>query len=608
MEFNTIAVSDGVSMGTEGMKASLVSREVIADSIELVVRGHLLDGVVCLVGCDKTIPGGGDGARAARCPGPGLYNGTIYPGTVQGRPQRDGRDRVRGDRGLPGRQDHARGAVRDRERGVPRRGRLRRPVHGQHDEHGPGVHRAVAGRPQRDPGRGPGQGRRRLHRRRARDGPRPRDVRPSSIVTRAALENGIASVAATGGSTNGVLHLLAIAHEYGIPLDIDEFGAIADRTPIVADMQPGGRYTATDMYEAGGVALVMRELLKRPGLLHGDALTVDGRTIAADRRRRRRDARPEGRRPDRDAAQADRRPGHPPWVARARGLRRQARRPRAARASRPGPRVRLGGGLLRRRPRPADQARATSSSSATRGRSAARGCRRCCSVTGGARRRGPRRSVALLTDGRFSGGTHGLMIGHVAPEAALGGPDRDRRGGRRDRHRRRPQGARPRRPGRRDRPPLRPLVAPGRPLPDRGDGQVRGARRVGVGGRGDDRAADGDEPAPATAADPGAGDRCAPSPVRRHDGRVTDDTDPNRPPARRRCRPIPPPTTHRAPGSRGPRASRRPTSRVAAIPTRRPACARSAATASCCSRWSLALIFGGFVIGIAIVIAVGTVP
>ena len=107
-----------------------------------------------------------------------------------------------------------------------------------------------------------------------------RDVRPSHIVTREALENGIASVAATGGSTNGVLHLLAIAHEFGIPLDIDEFGAIADRTPLIADMRPGGRYTALDMYEAGGVALVMRELLKRPGLLHGDQPTVDGRTIA----------------------------------------------------------------------------------------------------------------------------------------------------------------------------------------------------------------------------------------------------------------------------------------------------------------------------------------
>ena len=107
-----------------------------------------------------------------------------------------------------------------------------------------------------------------------------RDARPSAYVTRRALENGIASVAATGGSTNGVLHLLAIAHEFGIQLDIDDFATIAERTPIVADMRPGGRYTASDMYDAGGVGLVMRELLKRDGLVHGGEATVDGRTIA----------------------------------------------------------------------------------------------------------------------------------------------------------------------------------------------------------------------------------------------------------------------------------------------------------------------------------------
>ena len=123
-----------------------------------------------------------------------------------------------------------------------------------------------------------------------------RDLRPSHFVTRDALENAIASVAATGGSTNGVLHLLAIAHEFGIPLDIDEFGAIADRTPIVADMRPGGRYTASDLYDAGGVGLVMRELLKGDGLLHGDDPTVDGRTIARDRGGDRRDRGPAGRR------------------------------------------------------------------------------------------------------------------------------------------------------------------------------------------------------------------------------------------------------------------------------------------------------------------------
>ena len=153
MEFNTISVSDGVSMGTEGMKASLICREVIADSIELVVRGHLLDGVVCLVGCDKTMPGAAMALGRLDVPGLALYNGTIYPGVVQG-PERRRRERLRGDRGVPGRQDQPRRAVRDRERRVPRGRRLRRPVHGQHDEHGHRVPRAVAGRAQRDPGRG----------------------------------------------------------------------------------------------------------------------------------------------------------------------------------------------------------------------------------------------------------------------------------------------------------------------------------------------------------------------------------------------------------------------------------------------------------------------
>ena len=164
-----------------------------------------------------------------------------------------------------------------------------------------------------------------------------RDVRPSAIVSRASLENGIASVAATGGSTNGVLHLLAIAHEFGIPLDIDEFGAIADRTPIVADMQPGGRYTASDLYDAGGLALVTRELLKRrpAARRRADRRRPDDRR---DRGERRRDARPDGRRADRAPAQADRRAGDPARQPRARRLRREAGRPRAAActAGRPG--------------------------------------------------------------------------------------------------------------------------------------------------------------------------------------------------------------------------------------------------------------------------------
>ncbi len=248
-----------------------------------------------------------------------------------------------------------------------------------------------------------------------------RDIRPSSIVTRDALENGIASVAATGGSTNGVLHLLAIAHEFGIPLDIDEFGAIADRTPLIGDMRPGGRYTATDMFEAGGVALVMRELLKRPGLLHGDARTVDGRTIAEI------------------AAAVEETPGQ------------QVVRPIDTPLKETGGLAILHGTLApegcvvklagheRREHR--GPARVFDSESACydavrdqrikpgdvvviryEGPVGGPGMQEMLQVTAALVGEGLGDSVALLTDGRFSGGTHGLMIGHVAPEAALGGP------------------------------------------------------------------------------------------------------------------------------------------------------------------------------------------
>src|SRR6186997_1626052 len=279
MEFNTISVSDGVSMGTEGMKASLVSREVVADSIELVVRGHLLDGVVCLVGCDKTLPGAAMAMARLDVPGLILYNGTIYPGTYKGRDltvvsvfEAVGAYRA-GKISLEELYDIESAAC-------PGAG----ACGGQFTANtmsmvleflglSPGGLNAI---PAEDPGKDAAA---RRSGELVMDLVR-RDVRPSAFVTREALENGIASVAATGGSTNGVLHLLAIAHEFGIPLDIDEFGAIADRTPLIGDMRPGGRYTALDMYEAGGVALVMRELLKRPGLLHGDQPTVDGRTIA----------------------------------------------------------------------------------------------------------------------------------------------------------------------------------------------------------------------------------------------------------------------------------------------------------------------------------------
>ncbi|MFI5254980.1 MAG: dihydroxy-acid dehydratase, partial [Candidatus Limnocylindrales bacterium] len=248
-----------------------------------------------------------------------------------------------------------------------------------------------------------------------------RDLRPSAIVDRRAIENAIASVAATGGSTNGVLHLLAIAAEFGVPLEIDDFDVIAERTPIVADLTPGGRFTASDIYDAGGVALVMRELLKRPGLLHGDAPTIDGRTIAAI------------------AAAVRETPGQQVVVPLERPL-----KPTGGLAilhgslAPEGCVVKLAGHERRLHRGPArvfeSEEACFEAVKAQRivpgdvvviryeGPAGGPGMREMLGVTAALVGEGLGESVALLTDGRFSGGTHGLMVGHVAPEAALGGP------------------------------------------------------------------------------------------------------------------------------------------------------------------------------------------
>jgi dihydroxy-acid dehydratase len=421
MEFNTIAVSDGVSMGTEGMKASLVSREVIADSIELVVRGHLLDGLVCLVGCDKTIPGAAMALGRLDVPGLALYNGTIYPGTIKG---------VRN--GTVVSVFEAIGAYRAgkitledlyevENAACPGAG----ACGGQFTANTMsaalefmGLSPAgLNGIPAEDPTKdaaafSSGELVMDLVR---------RDIRPSSIVTRAAIDNAIASIAATGGSTNGVLHMLAIAHEYGIQLDIDEFGTIADRTPVVADMQPGGRYTATDAYEAGGVALVMRELLKRPGLIDGEVMTVDGRTIAQI------------------AADAVETPGQKVVVPLETPLKATGGLAILHGSLSPdGCVVKLAGHERRQHRGPArvfdsetacyDAVRAQLIKPGDvvviryEGPVGGPGMQEMLLVTGALVGEGLGDSVALLTDGRFSGGTHGLMIGHVTPEAALGGP------------------------------------------------------------------------------------------------------------------------------------------------------------------------------------------
>jgi dihydroxy-acid dehydratase len=419
MEFNTIAVSDGVSMGTEGMKASLVSREVVADSIELVMRGHLLDGLVCLVGCDKTIPGAAMALARLDVPGLILYNGTIYPGTYKGRDltivsvfEAVGAYRA-GKIDLQELYDIESAAC-------PGAG----ACGGQYTANtmsmvmeflglSPG---GLNGIPAEDPdkdaaARSAGELAMTLVR---------HDIRPSHIVTRRSLENAIAAVAATGGSTNAVLHLLALAHEMSLPLSIDDFDAIAGRTPIVADMHPGGRYTAADLYRAGGIALVMRELLKRD-LIHGDERTVDGRTlakIAADA--------------EETAGQQVIHPIDDPL------------KPTGGLAilhgslAPEGCVIKLAGHerVYHRGPARVFDSE-TACFEAVRNRQihegdvvviryegpvGGPGMQEMLSVTGALVGEGLGGSVALLTDGRFSGGTHGLMIGHVAPEAALGGP------------------------------------------------------------------------------------------------------------------------------------------------------------------------------------------
>jgi dihydroxy-acid dehydratase len=420
MEFNTISISDGVSMGTEGMKASLVSREVVADSIELVVRGHLLDGVVCLVGCDKTIPGAAMALGRLDVPGLVLYNGTIYPGTYKGK-------------------RNATVVTVYEAIGAYRAGKISlEELYEVENVACPGAGACggqftantmstvmefiglspagLNGIPAEDPAKD--EAARRCGEL-VMDLVR-RDARPAAFVTRDGLENGIASVAATGGSTNGVLHLLAIAHEFGIPLDIDAFGEVADRTPIVADMQPGGRFTATDIYEAGGVALVMRELLKR-GLLHGDARTVDGRTIAEI------------------GAAVRETPGQEVVVPIDRPLKPVGGLTILRGSLAPdGCVVKLAGHERRQHRGPARVFDSeTAAYEAVRDRRIVAGdvvviryegpvggpgMQEMLSVTSALVGEGLGDTVSLITDGRFSGGTHGLMIGHIAPEAALGGP------------------------------------------------------------------------------------------------------------------------------------------------------------------------------------------
>jgi dihydroxy-acid dehydratase len=419
MEFNTISVSDGVSMGTEGMKASLISREVIADSIELVVRGHLMDGLVCLVGCDKTIPAAVMALCRLDVPGLVLYNGSIAPGTFRGRDItiQDVFEAVGA---------YAAGSMDGAElhevesAACPGAG----ACGGQFTANTMsmaldflGISPAgMNGIPALNRGKGDAAEEcGRMAMRLVRD-----DVRPSHIVTREAIENAAAAVAASGGSTNGVLHLLAIAHELDIPFTIDEFDAVAARTPIVASLKPGGKFVATDLFDAGGVALVARELRKRD-LVHAGERNVDGRTMAEI------------------ADQAVETPGQPVVVPietplKATGGLAILR----GNLSPEGCVVKLAGHERLSHSGPArvfdseEDCFAAVKAGAVEagdvvviryeGPAGGPGMREMLHVTAAIVGEGLGDQVALVTDGRFSGATHGLMAGHVTPEAARGGP------------------------------------------------------------------------------------------------------------------------------------------------------------------------------------------
>ena len=419
MEFNTIAISDGETMGTEGMRASLVSRELIADSIELVCRGQLFDAVVCVVGCDKTIPAAAMALARMDLPGLVLYGGTIAPGSYRGKDVtiQDVFEAVGAN---------AAGKITDQELhdlenvACPGAG----ACGGQYTANTMSTVMETIGLSPMGFNSVPAMD---VHKDEVafrcgevvlnllRTG-----ILPRRILTRAAFENAIASVAATGGSTNAVLHLLAISREAGVALEIDDFQRVSERTPLLADLKPSGKYVAADVYKAGGIPVIAKRLLDAK-CADGSTLTVTGRTFAEE------------------ANDAKETPGQPViapidrplkktgglvvlkgnlapegCVAKISGHERLEQRGPArvfdceeeAMAAVTGKKIKAGDVVVIR----------------NEGPKGGPGMREMLSVTGAIVGEGLGASVALLTDGRFSGATHGLMAGHVSPEASLGGP------------------------------------------------------------------------------------------------------------------------------------------------------------------------------------------
>lgn len=419
MEFNTVAISDGITMGTEGMKTSLISREVIADSIELVARGHMFDGIVALVACDKTIPGAAMALLRLNVPGVILYGGTILPGVHKGK-------EISIMQVFEAVGANARGLISDQELleienvACPGAG----ACGGQFTANTMATVMEFIGLspfqtaavPQVDPAKNDVS----KYCGKVIVNAVEKNLRPRDIVTKGAIENAIASICATGGSTNGVLHLLAMAREAGIDLTIDDFNPISDRTPVFLDLQPGGKYLAADVHKAGGIGVIAKRLLEG-GYADGAQMTVTGKTFAEE------------------VAGLSETPGQ------------QVIAPLDKPFKEHGGLVILKGSLA-----PDGAVIKVAASNRTKQTGPARvfereedamaavkegkinpgdvvviryegpvggpGMREMLGVTSAIVGAGLGDSVAMVTDGRFSGATRGFMVGHVAPEAAKGGP------------------------------------------------------------------------------------------------------------------------------------------------------------------------------------------
>ncbi|MFN7922170.1 MAG: dihydroxy-acid dehydratase [Bryobacteraceae bacterium] len=419
MEFNTIAISDGVTMGTEGMKASLVSRDLIADSIELVARGHMFDGVIALTACDKTNPGAAMALLRLNIPGLVLYGGSILAGNLHGKSLtiQDVFEAVGA---------HAAGKINDEQllavenEACPGAG----ACGGQFTANTMATILEVIGLCPLGMGSVPQPDKRKVEI--ARHAGRiiveavKKDLKPRDICTREAFENAIAAVSASGGSTNAVLHLMAMAHEAGVDLGLDDFNRIGEKTPLLCDLKPAGRYTAVDVDRAGGIILIAKKLVEA-GLVHKDCITITGNTI------------------EHDAAAAHEEPGQDVirgasnalkatgglvvlqgslapecGVIKVTGIDRKIHKGPARVFEREEPAM---DAVIRGDIKPGDVIVIR-----YEGPKGGPGMREMLGVTGAIMGAGLGDSVALITDGRFSGATRGFMIGHVAPEAAMGGP------------------------------------------------------------------------------------------------------------------------------------------------------------------------------------------